>query len=73
MPAMKPEASSTCTSADGGQGLGLPEISMASTRLMEDRPAPSFAEQISHARMLLAWEKGHPADHPPRQDARFQM
>jgi hypothetical protein len=72
-PAMKPEASSTHTSADGKSGLGFPEVSQESTRLMEDRPPPSFAEQIAHARMLLSWKKGRPSDHPPRQGARFEM
>jgi len=73
MPAMKPEASLQYTSADETDGLGLPEVSQESTRLMEDRPPPSFAEQIAHARMLLSWKKGRPADHPPRQCDRFEM
>ncbi len=70
---MKPEASSNYTSADTKQDLGFPEVSQDSTRMMEDRPKPSFAEQIAHARMLLSWKKGRPADHPPRQSARFEM
>ena len=70
---MKPEASSMLTSANEKTDLGFPEVSQESTRLMEDRPPPSFAEQISHARMLLSWKKGQPADHPPRQEVRFEM
>lgn len=73
MPTMKPEASLTCISADGKAEFEFPELSPESTRLMESRPPPSFAEQIAHARMLLSWSKGRPADHPPRQDARFEM
>jgi hypothetical protein len=42
-------------------------------KLMDDRPAPSFAEQVAHARMLLAWKKGLPDEHPPRQHNRFEM
>jgi len=52
--------------------LEFPEFSEESTRLMEDRPPPTFAEQIAHARMLLAWKKGRD-DHPPRQNERFEM
>jgi hypothetical protein len=37
------------------------------------RPSPSFAEQISHATMLLKWQIGRPSDHPPRQTERFVM
>jgi hypothetical protein len=70
---MKPEASSTHTSADEETGLEFPEISQESIRLMEDRPPPSFTEQIAHARMLLSWKKGQPADHPPRQSVPFEM
>ena len=70
---MKPEISSPHTSADTEAGFGFPEVSPESTRLMEDRPPPSFAEQMAHARMLLSWVKGRPADHPPRQSARFEM
>jgi hypothetical protein len=70
---MKPEASSLHTSTDTQTGLGFPEVSQESTRLIEDRPAPSFDEQIAHARMLLSWKKGQPDDHPPRQCARFEM
>ncbi len=73
MPAMKPEASSTHISAEQNPDLGFPEVCLESTRLMEDRPPPSFAEQIAHAQMLLSWKKGQPADHPPRQGARFEM
>jgi len=75
MPTMKPEASSPHTSAEEeiSSDLGFPEVSQASTRLMEDRPPPSFAQQIAHAKMLLAWKNGRPADHPPRQIERFEM
>ena len=73
MPAMKPATSSNHTCTEGENDLGFPEISQESVRLMEDRPLPSFAEQISHARMLLSWKKGRPADHPPRQTERFEM
>lgn len=70
---MKPETSSTHTSADKTGGLEFSEFSEESTRLMEDRPPPTFAEQIAHARMLLSWKKGAPPDHPPRQDKPFVM
>ena len=75
MPAMKPDDSSTCTSfkEDTHTGLGFPEVSMASMRLMDERPPPSFAEQIAHARMLLAWKQGRLENHPPRQDEPFEM
>jgi hypothetical protein len=36
-------------------------------------PEPTFDEQIAHARMLLAWKNGRPADHPARQTERFEM
>lgn len=72
-PAMKPEASSPHTSSDNQAALEFPEVSQESTRLIEDRPPPSFAEQIAHAQMLLSWKKGQPAEHPPRQNVRFEM
>jgi len=40
---------------------------------MDERPPPSFAEQIAHARMLLAWKQGRLENHPPRQDEPFEM
>ncbi len=70
---MKPANSLPSISLEEPSDLGFPEVSPASVRLMEDRPPPSFAEQIAHARMLLAWKNGKPASHPPRQSARFEM
>ncbi len=72
---MKPAPSSPYISLEEqiGSDLGFPEVSPASVRLMEDRPPPSFAEQIAHARMLLAWKTGRPADHPPGQPEWFEM
>jgi len=72
---MKPETCSTSTSNEGDIcfDLGFPKVSQESARLMEDRPAPSFAEQIAHAQMLISWQKGRKVDHPPRQAARVEM
>ena len=70
---MKPAISLPSISLEESSDLGFPEVSPASVRLMEDRPPPSFAEQIAHARMLLAWKTGKPVIHPPRQSARFEM
>ena len=74
---MNPLACSFATEAEPydrpSSDLGLPEVSEESIRLMEGRPPPTFAEQIAHARMLLAWRNGRPADHPPRQRERFEM
>ena len=53
--------------------IGFPEVSQESIRLIEGRPAPSFAEQIAHAQMLISWQKGRKVDHPPRQYAPFKM
>lgn len=70
---MKPATSLPSISVEEPSDLGFPEVSPASVRLMEDRSPPSFAEQIAHARMLLAWKNGHPGSHPPRQTERFEM
>ena len=64
---MKPAISSPHTSPDVQPNIGFPEVSPASLGLMEDRPPPSFAEQIAHARILLSWKTGRAASHPPRQ------
>lgn len=73
MPMKKPAISSPPTLIEEPSDLGFPKVSPASVRLMEDRPPPSFAEQIAHARMLLAWKNGRPVEHPPRQSERFEM
>jgi hypothetical protein len=70
---MKPATYSTDTSPEEKSDFDLPEVSAESTRLMEDRPPPSFSEQMAHAQMLLAWRNGRPVDHPPRQDEPFVM
>jgi len=51
--------------------LNLPEIAEGEGPI--DHPEPTFDEQIAHAKMLLAWRDGRTADHPPRQNERFEM
>ncbi len=66
-------ASKNDSSANSGDlfDLNLPEVGPGEGPL--PHPEPTFDEQIAHARMLLAWRNGRPADHPPRQNERFEM
>lgn len=73
MRTMKHETCSTLTLAKESDGLfDLPSMDGEQV-VPAERKAPSFAEQISHARMLLKWRKGVPSDHPPRQTRRFVL
>ena len=70
MPHPASENDSSATSSDLFD-LNLPEIGPGEGPL--DHPEPTFDEQIEHAKMLLAWQSGRPADQPPRQNDRFAM
>ena len=51
--------------------LNLPEVGPGEGPI--SHPDPTFDEQIAHAKMLLEWKSGPPADHPPRQNEQFKM
>jgi hypothetical protein len=70
MPHQASENDSSATSSDLFD-LNLPEIGPGEGPI--DHPEPTFDEQIAHAKMLLAWKNGRPADQPPRQNERFEM
>jgi hypothetical protein len=74
---MKPENSSCDPSAESPVGIvfDLPEITAADEAFLKSHPAPTFEQQIAHARWLLAWRRsrGLPDDHPPRQHEQFEM
>lgn len=70
MPHQASENDSLATSSDLFD-LNLPEIGAGEGPL--GHPEPTFDEQIAHAKMLLAWRNGRPADHPPLQAERFEM
>jgi hypothetical protein len=68
---MKRAISSCATSPDSD--LGLQPIRGDEEKLFAARSAPSFEEQIAHARALLLMARGRQPDHPPRNDERFEM
>jgi hypothetical protein len=77
MPTKKSKASSSAPSIEqtGGDFFDLPEVTDADEAFLKSHPAPTFEQQIAHARWLLAWRRsrGIPDDHPPRQHERFEM
>jgi hypothetical protein len=77
MPTKKSETSSSAPSPEqsGGDFFELPVITAADEAFLKSHPAPTFEQQIAHARWLLAWRRsrGIPDDHPPRQRERFEI
>jgi hypothetical protein len=77
MPTKKSESSFSAPSPEqsGGDFFELPEITAADEAFLKSHPAPTFEQQIAHARWLLAWRRsrGIPDDHPPRQCERFEI
>jgi hypothetical protein len=77
MPTKKPETSSSAPSPEqsGADFFDLPAITAADEAFLKSHPAPTFEQQIAHARWLLAWRRsrGIPDAHPPRQHERFEM